>query len=441
MQLLARTGAVSALLVVGLLAAAWGEQLWVGALGRLSAGAPALGLLIGGAPTASASPHPSPGPLRGLSDYLHFTTSPSGAPVWVLRHACATNGTLVLQPGTRDGAAHLEAELGRCCGAGTCPRPLSEHRGAVCSALGLYVWPGPFTLTVRRADSPLRAMAPGVTLLLDVAVQPFWQFGHAMARFVQTAVLDAAFDRVLINKHVRPPTGVQHGEDTRNLRRVYNMTVAARGVPVVFGNGGEYCAEALLYVPNYERPFFSEHQADEWRAMLRRELGLHHRACPPNRAVLLRRSSDNSRRRGFVNEAVVDAVAAELGIRKLHRVTVGSRNSTEETAALFASFGLLVSTHSSQLKGLVYAAPHAAVVEVTGSFLGTRPSPFSEGMAELRLHYGLSSGHATNVTACGADCAQNDKNAAVVVDAARLKRTLAAVLDAQRTECPGMAYE
>jgi hypothetical protein len=162
------------------------------------------------------------------------------------------------------------------------------------------------------------------------------------------------------------------------------MTVAARGVPVVFGNGGEYCAEALLYVPNYERPFFSEHQADEWRAMLRRELGLHHRACPPNRAVLLRRSSDNSRRRGFVNEAVVDAVAAELGIRKLHRVTVGSRNSTEETAALFASFGLLVSTHSSQLKGPLYAAPHAAVVEVTGSFLGTRPSPFSEGMAELR---------------------------------------------------------
>ena len=117
------------------------------------------------------------------------------------------------------------------------------------------------------------------------------------------------------------------------------------------------------------------------------------------------------------------------------------RATTRETAALFSSFGLMISPHSSQLKSLMFASPNAAVVEVGGSHVPLwRPTPFRESMAELGVLFSHSRFHTANLTACGDSCRRDDKNADLTLDAARLKQALQNALRRQSAVCPSMSY-
>jgi len=121
-------------------------------------------------------------------------------------------------------------------------------------------------------------------------------------------------------------------------------------------------------------------------------------SCPLPRVVLLHRGHGSTAPRRVINvEAVRDALsaaAAELGITlpPLVELEADGRSSLEEQVELFRSFGLLLSSHSSALKNLIFAAPHAAVVEVQPTFFMT--NVFSIDVYHFSVHYEISKGHA-----------------------------------------------
>lgn len=377
-----------------------------------------------------------------IGGWVTFDQTADNVPLITFHNACVTDRSLTFMTGTEIRALELQRQWSACCASvSECPPDLGVTRILLCNRFGLYSSP---TFVVNISFLPIEAQLyrSGPSLLMEIAINDFYQYGHSVSRFVQTAVLDIPLARVVVNKHHRPPGGIDQGQDETNMATVYNMTLRTMGVPVEFTAGKPACFGDLLYVANYERPFYSARQAALWRGIAGAKLGMTWQTCPPGRAVLLKRPEEKLTDRRFVNEELIDSIAASLGIPRLHRVTISSKNSTYETARLFASFGLMVTVHSSQLKGLLFASPNTAVIEMGGAHLGMwRPSAFSEGMVELGIHYNLSRYHYANVTVCGRRCSLDDKNAPVTVHADKFRGALSAVLAAQRGNCPALRYD
>jgi len=265
--------------------------------------------------------------------------------------------------------------------------------------LGFYVHPRfDFNVSDPTTRQPISWVDDGANFLVDTAIHTRYQYGHTVSRFAQAAVLDASLNvtRFVLTKHHRPPGGPHE----LNLQSIYNLTLGASGIPVVFTAGHPFCARELIFIPNYERALWTQQQGQRWRSVVRGALGLTWAECPPPRAVLLTRSAGDvpGRTRSITNPEVLLDVSRQLGIPRIETVSISSVNSTRETAALFSSFGLMISTHSSQLKSLLFAAPNAAVVEIGGTLIAPwRTSPFEENMAELGVHYHMSRFHKPRV--------------------------------------------
>ena len=142
-------------------------------------------------------------------------------------------------------------------------------------------------------------------------------------------------------------------------------------------------------------------------------------SCPPPSVLLLHRGHGSSAPRRVVNvDAVRDALSAaatELGIvlPPLVEREADEKMSLEAQVELFRSFGLLFSSHSSALKNLVFAAPHAAVVEVQPT--QTMTNAFLIDVHHFDVHYKISKGHAP--VGCGTGSGErNTGNASIRAD-------------------------
>ncbi len=87
--------------------------------------------------------------------------------------------------------------------------------------------------------------------------------------------------------------------------------------------------------------------------------------------------------------AVVDSVLYRLGISYVN-VTLGASATGFEQMDLFSSVGLLISSHSSQLKNLAFATDNTIVVEVKADMYS---EAFSDGTQHMFLIYRHSIGH------------------------------------------------
>ena len=387
--------------------------------------------------------------LRNLSGFARFFILPSGTPMFLFRDTCVSTSELLFVARSEQHRLALVDEFSKCCDPSVpaasrqpCFRPevMKWYRCGALTGFGMYMIRTAVSNTT-ISERPERWVT-GSALLMDVAVTKFYQYGHAVSRFVQTGYLDRSIrdeiSTIFVNRQHRLPGGP--GE--ANIQGFYNMSVGQLGKEVVLGIGKFMCADKLYFIPHFERPFWQKSQADEWRNTVTQTLGIEYPTCPKPRACFLKRASSDGRPRGFTNEHVIDEMAAEFGFPRVDRITISAQNTTAETARLFSSCSLFFSGHSSQLKSLYFANPNTAVVEIIGSFIPYwRISPFAESMEELSVHYILSRLHTTNLTECGSACtpATGDKNSRITVNATILRRDLTGVLTKQRAACPELA--
>jgi len=105
--------------------------------------------------------------------------------------------------------------------------------------------------------------------------------------------------------------------------------------------------------------------------------------------MLLR--SEGSGGRKLVNALEVRHLVNRVAQTKLHNVTINSKMHARQQATEFRKYGLIISSHSSQLKHLAIACPCTIVVEIN-AMDGTR-GPFSVGLQHRKIVYVQSANH------------------------------------------------
>jgi hypothetical protein len=370
----------------------------------------------------------------------------------LLRDVCVGRNHFKFAPCSVEDAWLLNATRSFCCGDRSrvskrrAEAPCRDYGPLLCLEYSFYrtaASVAPFNANARPA------LLPGRSYIMDTAVNGM-QFGHLAAKFLQFFGVNEPFDNVVLNRVDRiPGRPVPPGAQTvlsfneNHIGTLFNWTVGERNVALYSqlpGADGAVCAQSAFFVFNYERMFHRSEEADRWRQLVQHKLGLQLTGCPPPRAAILLRSESFSR--GFANLDLIDRVAARHGIARVDRVTINSSNDTRQHAELFASFGLLLSGHSSQLKNLMFSHPHTAVIEIVGRLFHSRQSAFQQGTQELGIIYHASKYHSANWTLCGLLCQQpnEDKNAMLTLNETILDEAFTAVLTAQRQVCPDLAY-
>jgi hypothetical protein len=161
------------------------------------------------------------------------------------------------------------------------------------------------------------------------------------------------------------------------------------------------CFAKLFISPFPEEMFSSRTQALTVRQFLERKippfisggqqspLNLS-RSCPLPRAILLYRS-EGLGGRTILNFDVLDRVLSAFGIEYTN-VTISSLSTTVEQAHLFSTVGLVISSHSSQLKNVVFAVDNTVVIEV-------KPLMWSDAFERSTEHLHIVHKHSINHTA------------------------------------------
>lgn len=155
------------------------------------------------------------------------------------------------------------------------------------------------------------------------------------------------------------------------------------------------CFQDFIQVGNFEVTFLSRFAASTWRRdvfdqysdVIKYPLS----KCPNTvRVVHLMRTE--SYRRDMRNFYVIEAIIRKYGWT-YENVTVNSTSSDMDALQIFSNFSLMITSHSSQLKNLVFARKGAVVVELRPANEFRDRNPFGEGLEHTDVIYKLSFGH------------------------------------------------
>jgi len=159
---------------------------------------------------------------------------------------------------------------------------------------------------------------------------------------------------------------------------------------------GGVCFEKITSCSLTAQIATSEADAGKFRESAYRYFNLETSQCPPPRVMILYRNEPLNRRRLILNQDRVEDLLRRYGIRHFEKVTVGSESSSQEQASLFADYGLIISSHSSQLVNTLFAQSSTAVIEVAPAFFNY---DFGEMANQMGLKYFISlGGTAQNIT-------------------------------------------
>eukprot|EP00121_Abeoforma_whisleri_P013329 Awhi_evm1s12295 len=206
----------------------------------------------------------------------------------------------------------------------------------------------------------------------------------------------------LVSARSPPPTG-------EHIKQFYQTILSDYSDVALFSDNVKKlpqetaCFEKLVEVDysQNERLFFNEEQGEQWRHTLHHQFHLDQSSkCAPPRAVVLQRNQGSGMRR-ILNYDVLERVFRKNGIFEYENVTVSGDFDMKGHMDVFSNFGLMVASHSSQLKNLMFAPRYAGVIEARGTPAGyMQPSPFSYGMKEIGVIFEESVGHKSDHSSC-----------------------------------------
>lgn len=314
-------------------------------------------------------------------------------------------------------------------------------------------------ISVPRQTCAIRQLQDTISSNSSAVLISMWpgsgQFGHTMSKFIQAIVLQLATLRHL-------PTTVDTLVLTSKSRHVmkfsdhleFMFAILSDLFPVVYRNQRDYinqpfgnlCFKTAYIVKNSERYFSSRQEAVAFRQLIqqklsscyRKELGRPldlNRICPIARAVVLQRA-EGAGLRSILNYGVVGRVLARHGIRTYENISINGVTSSLKQIDMFATFGLMISSHSSQLKNLAFAADFSIVIETTVK--GFYKDAFSTGTQYANIIYAHSQGHISEKAINTTSADFNHRRlleSNYWLDEALFERDLMVALGKQRLQC------
>lgn len=97
--------------------------------------------------------------------------------------------------------------------------------------------------------------------------------------------------------------------------------------------------------------------------------------CPPRRIVMIYREN-----RGIINKLEVASVVKEMTGYDVDFETISGESTAERQISLFASAGILLSPHSSQMINIMFSHPNSVMIEVTAEFYNADFGEYAHGM-------------------------------------------------------------
>jgi hypothetical protein len=297
--------------------------------------------------------------------------------------------------------------------------------------------------------------------ILDTAVD-FYQFGHTISKLLQFVSLS------LWATHFAPPSNgmcsrpfvtagifsridgrpvpksiqqwIEFVSETRAAQRAADILTTSRRT--VFdalkkniahpNQGPQSCAKRAYLVLDYEQYFFRSFDATYLSTEAERLLG--HPKCPKDgqsagkRGMLLVRT-EGSGGRALTNVSQVKYLVQSVFGVSLDSVVIDSTTDIRLQSQVFRQYGLIISSHSSQLKNLALACPCTIVIEIN-ALDGTR-EPFSVGLHHRNMVYVQSSQH--NPESHGRTFAQKDlRTLDVRVNITKLDKDMREALEKHR---------
>jgi hypothetical protein len=293
-------------------------------------------------------------------------------------------------------------------------------------------------------------------LLVDTHVHP--QYGHSMSKVVQTFVHLARhraangtvpYSHLSWLRNPRPPwPGGKVGHVNRFLEVALNGKGGASGFAMkhdyLQGRKTFSCYERLATLEPVEVMISCRDEAKHWYNFMSSSFPNAYRGnqvCPRPRVVFLGRS-EGVGLRGISNRPEVLATLVAMGLPSPEIVTLSSRTSVDDVIRAFNTAGLIISSHSSQLKGLAFAANHTAVLELRAGGRLWSPwgehIPFSDHIDSLHVHYAYSYGHLPDLPRCNDACLRKYMlTADYAVDTLTFQKDIRRLLREQEEQGPG----
>lgn len=155
---------------------------------------------------------------------------------------------------------------------------------------------------------------------------------------------------------------------------------------------GATCVKKGFFIQNYEQYYFRASDATQLNKVA--EFRLQLPPCPDNsarrRGMLLTRSEGSGHRR-LTNAVGVEQIVRLVLGTPLVNVTINSTMTASQQATVCRQHGLIVASHSSQLKNLAVACPCTIVVEVNA--MDGSHNPFGVGLMYRSITFVQSTGH------------------------------------------------
>ncbi len=254
---------------------------------------------------------------------------------------------------------------------------------------------------------------------------------------VTTLVL-TSYDELPMNNHL-----LRMYQILETLYPNIHVTTAANSLPPYHLR----CYRTAFINSDAEHVFASELHARAFRELIHLKLGQEYfdamqaeldfnRNCPPATAIVLQRLDSRSPRK-IRNYDVIDRVLKRHGIAYAN-VTLDATTPVVAQIGVFYGAGLIISSHSSQLKNLVYSGRNTVVIETKAQLYSTA---FSDGTEHLGIIYTHSVGHRSDQQQVETSPQRNNTHGKAVIlsdywlDEAIFEHDVAAALEIQRQAC------
>lgn len=158
------------------------------------------------------------------------------------------------------------------------------------------------------------------------------------------------------------------------------------------------CFSNVIDWNNYETTFLSRYVASKWRENVydqyKQIIKYPLSECPKHVRVISLIRNEGTCMRYARNLFIIDSILRRYGLT-YENITFDSKASIPTILDTFSNFSLLISSHSSSLKNLIFARKGAAVIELRPGENDVRNprNPFSEGLEHSDVIFKVSDGH------------------------------------------------
>jgi hypothetical protein len=185
--------------------------------------------------------------------------------------------------------------------------------------------------------------------------------------------------------------GTSHATCTTHLCQLER--IVAFNLEIIHPGEHMICLKDATSPMDWERTFSNLQQWHRWRKHLSSTLGLSFNKCPPASIFILSRDPQHNSARKIVYLEEVGKALKDNGIPCFKHVYFNPSSSVKEQVQWFHRAGILIASHGSYFKNMMYAQPNSLFIEIASHERLLKHQPWAQGPDVSDFQFISSNGH------------------------------------------------